>query len=841
MLRSLALAILVLMVMPAAAASPRVRHTINEQWRYAPGPIDKAEATGFDDSSWEPVNLPHTWNAVDAFDKTARYRRGVGWYRKALTIDPELRGKRLFLYFEGANQVADLHVNGRYVGNHIGGYTAFVFEITEYAVFDRPNTIAVRVDNSHNPDIPPLNADFTFYGGIYRDVWLVATSPVHVAVTDHASPGVFITTPRLTAGRAVVRITGTIVNQGTRTARLRVLNRIYDQAGGEVSTIGSNVRVDAGSAATFDQYAPPIDRPHLWSPDDPYLYRVRTEVFDGVRLVDVTDNPLGLRWFRADPDTGFTLNGKPLKLYGTNRHQDYPGRGNALTDDLHRRDVRLIKENGFNFLRLAHYPQDVAVLDEADQLGLIVWEEIPVVNLIGTSAAFAENSERMLVEMIRQHHNHPSIVFWGYMNEVLLTKPNPIPERYYEIVPELTARLERRARAEDPTRLTVMALSRDEIDEDYGIGDIPHVLGLNLYFGWYYEQFASLGPFLDRIHRERPTRPLIVSEYGADTDERVHSREPKAFDFSSEHGQNFHVESFPQLEARPFVLGTAVWNQFDFGSAGRQDTKYGLNQKGLFFYDRTPKDSAFYYQAALLEKPVLYLAREWTQRAGSRPEDRLQPVWVYTNQPEVELIVNGRSAGTRQVENRVARWEIDLSNGANNVRARAGVYEDRVTIFYSDRTGGTTFAVNAGADYAHVDEAHVYWEPDRAYEPGSWGHIGGKATRTHHRIFATEEDPLFQAAREGAEAYQFDVPDGTYEVTLGFSENRRGAAAGQNVFSVSVNGNEVLRDVDLLAAHGAFTAVTRKTRVDAEDGTGIRIEFRASAGTASIASIMIRR
>ncbi|HEX6179212.1 MAG TPA: glycoside hydrolase family 2 TIM barrel-domain containing protein, partial [Thermoanaerobaculia bacterium] len=699
---------------------------------------------------------------------------------------------------------------------------------------------AVRVDNSHDADIPPLNADFTFYGGIYRDVWLIATSPIHVTVTDHASPGVFVATPEVTAERATVRISGSITNATDRSVRLRVLNRISDASGAEVSVVGSNVRVDPEASAAFDQMTPPIEYPKLWSPDAPNLYRVRTEIYDGINLVDTIDNPLGFRWFKADAQNGFSLNGRPLKLYGTNRHQDYPGFGNAMSDDLHRRDVRLIKENGFNFLRLAHYPQDPAVLRESDRLGLVIWEEIPIVNLITPSARFAENSERMLVEMIRQHFNHPSVVFWGYMNEVLLTKPDPIPDRYYDVVTELAWRLERRARTEDPARLTAMALSRDEILDDKGIGEIPRVLGLNLYFGWYYDTLAGLGTFLDRIHAARPSQPIIVSEYGADTDERVHAMRPKAFDFSSEFGQNFHVASFPQIEARPWLTGSAVWNQFDFGSAGRQDTKFALNQKGLFFYNRTPKDSVFYYQSALLEKPVLYIAREWTERAGSRPEDREQPVWVYTNQPEVELFVGGRSAGVRRVENRTARWQVELINGANAIRARAGTYEDRVTIFYTDRTGGTSFAVNAGADYAHVDEAHVYWEPDRAYAAGSWGFVGGTPRRSHHRMFGSNEDPLFQASREGMEAYRFDVPDGSYEVTLGFAENRDDVAAGQRVFSVSVNGAEAVRDLDLVAQHGRYVAVTKTLPIET-DGDGIRIQFTASAGQPSIASIMIRK
>jgi beta-galactosidase len=449
--------------------------------------------------------------------------------------------------------------------------------------------------------------------------------------------------------------------------------------------------------------------------------------------------------------------------------------------------------------------------------------------MIGMSPAFAENSERMLVEMIRQHFNHPSIFFWGYMNEVLLVEPKPLPAGYYQAVPPLVRRLENRARAEDPSRKTVMALSRDEIRNDRGIGDIPHILGLNLYFGWYYEQLDSLGPFLDRLHAARPSRPLIVSEYGADSDERVHTRKARAFDFSSEYQQVFHTSSFPQMEARPFVMGTAVWNQFDFGSAGRQDTKFALNQKGLYFYDRTPKDVAFYYRAALRDEPVLYIAREWNVRAG----DSRQEVWVYSNAPEVELFVNGRPAGKRAVKNRTARWDVELVEGPNRIRAVAGSLIDEIEIAFSDRASGSYVAVNAGAEYAHTDIAKVVWETDR-------GFIGGDVVRTYHRIFSTNEDPLFQAARVGMSGYQFDVPDGTYEVTLGFAEVRRDGAPGQHVFTVRVNGEEIFRDLDLMRDFGAYTAAMRTIDVEAK-GAGVRIEFDAKTGKASIAAIKIRR
>ncbi len=834
------------------AAPPRIRYTVNEGWRYAPGPLDGAAAPEFADGAWARVDLPHTWNAEDAFDDAEGYRRGIGWYRRRLRLSPALQGKRLFLYFEAANQVADVYVNGRHAGQHIGGYTAFAFDVTDLVRFDAPNVVAVRVNNEHDPDIPPLDADFTFYGGLYRDVWLVATEPLHLAVTEHAAPGVYIDTPEVSDTAATVRIRSVVVNHADAPRQVRVVHRIANAQGREVAVLETGAEILPDTAARLEQSGNMPSAPRLWSPDDPYLYRVSTEVYAGDSLVDRVENPLGFRWFEATGE-GFFLNGEPLFLAGTNRHQDYPGYGNALPDRFHERDLRIIDEDGFNFLRLAHYPQDPRVLEVADRRGLLLWEEVPVVNTITQSEAFRENSERMLVEMIHQHYNHPSVAMWGYMNEIMLRPRNPLPEGYYEDVLDLAEHLEAVADSLDPHRLTATAQSFHEIYNGKGVSDVPDVLGMNLYFGWYYEELESLGAFLDTLHAQHPDRPLMISEYGAGSDERVHTMEPQAFDFSTEYQQRFHEADFRQITERPYLVGSAVWNQFDFGSALRQDTKNAINQKGLYFFDRTPKEVAFYYRAKLSGEPVLRIAtRGWTRRAGSRPKDRRQPVVIYTNGGEVELLLNGDQVGTQPVENATARFQVTLQPGENTLRARTTrggtTVEDEATIRYADRTSffedatseETVMAVNAGAHYSFVDETGTVWEADRAYEPGSWGYLGGAARRTHHRILSTPDDPLYQAARDSVQAYRFDVPDGAYEVVLGFVEREHGGA-GQRVFSAYVNGQPVVEGLDLAGQHGRFRALTRKARVHAGGGGGLVIRFEAEAGAPTISSLLVRR
>ncbi|MDQ3322329.1 MAG: malectin domain-containing carbohydrate-binding protein [Acidobacteriota bacterium] len=818
-----------------AQSLSRIRYTINDNWKFFPSEVADAEKREFEDNNWQKISLPHTWNVEDTFDDEPGYRRGASWYRRELNLNSNFKNKRIFLFFEATNHTADVFVNEKFLGRHVGGYTAFVFDVTDSVEFDKPNLIAVKVDNTHDRDKPPIDGDFTMYGGIYRDVWLIAADEVHFKVTDFASPGVKIETPRVSADSANVKISGTIVNTGKIAKQIEIVNTIFDAENRQIALTNSNLKINANSESNFEQTSKQIKNSRLWSPDEPNLYRVRTVIRENGKVLDEITNPLGFRWFRFDAKEGFFLNGKHLKLLGTNRHQDYKGLGNAVPDALQARDLEIIKENGFNFLRLAHYPQDASVLEAADRLGLIIWEEIPIVNQIHVSETFNENAKRMLTEMIRQHRNHPSIVIWGYMNEVFL--PVPKTDDVTKATVELAKELEKICKTEDASRVTAIAFDwgARELYHTSGLSEITDVIGWNLYHGWYYETFADFGRFMDEQHRRFPNKPLIISEYGVNGDQRLHSLNPKRFDSTIEWQRMYHEAYLPQFLSRKFIAGTAIWNQFDFGSEFRGETIPHLNQKGIFTYDRKPKDIAYFYKANFSKDAVSHIAsRDWQYRSGTSQ----QTIDVYSNLPNVELIHDGVSLGKKSGgENRKVSWEINLKSGKNSFTAQ-GLKDkipqsDAVEIYFIDTSkpfdeSFREIAVNVGSNADFMDESKIVWTADKSFQTGGWGFVGNDAKEisTLRNTLGSLDDPLFQTMSENLTAYKFDVPDGVYEIELRFVEPKF-KENGQRVFDVGINRQTYLKNFDLVKESGFMQSLSKKFRVSVENKQGVRIDFQA--------------
>ncbi|TWU27573.1 glycoside hydrolase family 2 TIM barrel-domain containing protein [Bythopirellula polymerisocia] len=849
---------------------------LNSDWRFELDGTIEGQDPNLDDSQWLPLRLPHTWNTEDSFDEDPGYRRNASWYRRNLVTPENLGDEHLYLRFEGVNQRAEVYVNGQLATHHVGGYTAFVCDITSLLnpTPGASNLIAVRVDNSWDPDVPPIaKINFTIYGGIYRNVHLLRVDPVHIAVNDFASPGVFIDTLLVTRKEACVRIRGLVENQDASSHDCTVINTILSPEGREVGSARTELTIPETGRSEFETTVGLQETPQLWSPDNAVLYRVKTEVLVEGIVRDLVTNDFGIRWFHFDPEQGFILNGEHLYLKGTNRHQDREGFGNALTDEQHREDLELIKQMGANFLRLGHYPQAPAVLDSADKLGLLLWEEIPVLTRISESDAFRQNSLHMLEEMIKQHFNHPSIIVWGSMNEIFLrngdgTRSEP-SEAYSAKVSKLAHDLDARIRQLDPGRVSTMAFHDSRQYDKLSMLDIPQLVAFNRYFGWYGGGLSSFGRELDRQHQAGPERPLFISEYGAGSDRRLNSIDPQRMDFTNSYQQAFAEGHLRQIKERPYLSGAAWWNQFDFGNPYNQDTIPGINQKGLMYFDRTPKDTYYLFQANFSDEPVLHIAsRDWPIRIAypsPKSNDSAEPpfehaIKVYSNADSVELVVNGTSVGSRQPDDVcAATWKVPLQEGVNQIAAQAKFDEKIVSDEMEIESRGmpTNLAkegdpfdalyVNVGSHVEFRDHKDHIWIPDQSYQSGGWGHVAGKprelsaeGSRKSVDVFNTDEDPLYQSFLVGINQYRFDLPDGRYRVTLKMNDYENSDPATR-VFDIKVNNEPVVENLDLAMQADKQTALVTEHVVEVSEGKGLIVDFVPVAGEPVLSGISVVR
>ncbi len=832
----------------AQKVSPQ-KISINEDWQFSK--TQNAE-------KWESINLPHTWNAKDVIDEDPGYYRGKGYYRKVIKTPADLSGKKIYLQFEGANTNTQVFLNKKFVGKHLGGYTAFCFDITSFLNQTGKNELVVEVDNSVDLNNLPISADFTFYGGIYRDVYLITKNEVHFDLSNYGSSGVFIKTPSVSAKQGNVEITGKIKNDGNSVAKVKLLAEIVDADGKVIYAKSTTQKMGKNDLVDFSLKDISISNPKLWSPDEPNLYSINVKLLDAKsdKIIDDSTQPLGFRWFSFDANKGFFLNGKSLKLMGTNRHQDRESYGNALPDEFHEEDIRLIKEMGANFLRIAHYPQDPRVLEMCDKYGLLVWEEIPVVNEINTTKQFADHAKLMLREMIKQNFNHPSIIIWGFMNEVFATnKMRKLVERKVLLAKttELAKELAAIVKQEDSSRKTAMALEYTYADEylSTGIGNICDVVGWNLYIGWYQPDMTNFGPFLDEWHKKYPTKSFIISEYGAGSDTRIHSLTPTRYDYSIEY-QELNVESYyKQIAERPFVAGATVWNSFDFNSEGRMDVVPNINNKGVMTVDRKPKDSYFFFQAALSSKPILKIAStDWVNRAGRAESEQdsfcKQPVIVYSNLSEAELFNNGKSLGVKKIVDHKATWEVKFVTGNNQLFLQSKANEnikDELNVdfhlqpYLLDSPDFKSIAVNLGSQEYFIEKpTGLVWEPERKYTAGYWGYFSKDYTYKQPARFdvkKTTSDPLFYAFIKDADSLKFDVANGNYEVELLFADNIKG-----NEFKVFVN-NQLAYNYPNVT--GEKSAVRVKSMVDVVNNEGIKISFEKIKGATMLSGIKIRK
>lgn len=636
----------------------RIHKTLPSEWQFRfSHQVDKNSAT--------TVIVPHTWNAQDALSGKADYKRGIGNYEQNLYIQPQWKDKRIFLRFEGVNSIANVFINGKHLGEHRGGYSAFIFEITDAVNYGTDNRLTVRVSNAEQLDVMPLVGDFNFYGGIYRNVELIVTEPACISPLDYASPGVYLTQQQVSQKEAKVQATVKLSNRlQSRHTTIRI--EIKDGTKSVCRTEGKLTLEPQTEAQITLPFT--IRKPHLWNGrKDPFLYQAEVTLWENGTLLDKVVQPLGLRYYHIDADKGFFLNGTHLSLQGVCRHQDRAEVGNALRSAHHQEDMQLMLEMGVNAVRLAHYQQSEEMYDLTDRNGVITWAEIPFVGPGGYAdkgfvdlPALKENGMQQLKELIRQNYNHPSICLWGLFNELKEEGDNPV---------DYLQELNQLAHQEDSTRPTTSASNQDG-----ALNFITDCIAWNRYDGWYGGMPEELARFLDETHRLHPQLRIGISEYGAGASiyhqQDSLKRPVPSGTWHPENWQTFyHMENWKIIHERPFVWGTFVWNMFDFGAAHRREgDRPGINDKGLVTFDRKVKKDAYYFYQANWnrETPMIHIAgkRNDKRQAGSHSFQ------VFTNREKAELFVNGKSMGAKQADSYATiEWkDIPLRPGKNLIR-----------------------------------------------------------------------------------------------------------------------------------------------------------------------------
>ena len=620
----------------------------NAEWKFSKTATEIPAAI---DESWESINLPHSWNAIDGQDGGNDYYRGTAYYVKAFKKSDLPVAEKYFIELRGANSSADVYLNGEKLCHHDGGYSTFRADLT--ANLSEENLLAVAVDNSPNERVYPQMADFTFYGGLYRDVNIVCVNSSHFDLEYFGGNGIQIT-PEIDGNNAKVEVKVYLTN---KKENQKIKYTIYDHEEKPLYECETEEEV-----ALFN-----IENVHLWhGRKDPYLYCCEAELIEDGQVIDNVCTRFGCRSFKIDPENGFILNGEEYPLRGVSRHQDRWGIGNALLPEHHKEDIDLICEVGATTIRLAHYQQDQYFYDLCDEKGLVIWAEIPYISKHMPDGR--ENTISQMKELITQNYNHPSIVVWGLSNEIGIGGSDQDLLDNHNVLNDLCHLM-------DKTRLTpIAAVSMCKIDDPYL--QIPDVVSYNHYFGWYGGETSMNGPWFDKFHAAHPNIPIGCSEYGCEA-LNWHTSDPRQGDYTEEYQAYYHEELIKQLFSRKYMWATHVWNMFDFGADARcEGGENGQNHKGLVTFDRKYKKDAFYaYKAWLSDEPFVHLC---SKRYVDRVED-VTKVTVYSNLPEVELFANGVSVGKKTAEDHFFYFEVE-NKGETELVAVAGEYKDESKI-----------------------------------------------------------------------------------------------------------------------------------------------------------------
>ena len=705
---------------------------INRKWSFRKG---VSEVPAVVPADWDFVNIPHCWNAIDGQDGGNDYFRGTCCYVKDIDMEEIPTADKYYLEINGANSSATVYMNGNKLASHDGGYSTWRVDITEELA--KGNKLAITVDNAANETVYPQMADFTFYGGLYRDVNIIAVSESHFELDYYGGRGIAIT-PKVVGSDAKVTFEAFVTNKKEG----QMINYIIkDKKGDVITTLKTDEDVE-----TIE-----IKNVVLWNGrKNPYLYTAEIELLDGDKVIDKVSTRFGCRTFEIDPERGFILNGEEYPLRGVSRHQDRWGIGNALLPEHHKEDMEYIYEMGANTIRLAHYQHDQYFYDLCDEYGMVIWAEIPYISKHMPTGR--ENTISQMKELIVQNYNHPSIVVWGLSNEISMNGSNNDLLENHKILNDLCHEM-------DKTRLTTIAVvSMCSMDDPYL--QIPDVVSHNHYFGWYGGDTSMNGPWFDNFHAKFPNIPVGMSEYGCEA-LNWHTSNPQQGDYTEEYQAYYHEELIKQLFGRKYIWATHVWNMFDFGADARAEGgENGQNHKGLMTFDRKYKKDAFYaYKAWLSDDPFVHIC-------GKRYVDRVEDVTkvtVYSNQPEVALYVNGKLLEKQTSENHFFYFNVP-NNSVTKIKAAAGDCTDesvirKVEVFNEDYRLKEKGAILNWFDVTEID-----------------GYLSLNSKMSEllmvpagQALFGQIMGPIAEAAKQSAGEGGFEMNEGMMQMMGGFT------------------------------------------------------------------------
>lgn len=866
---------------PALAQDVRDVTVLDAGWRFSAEDAEGAVAPDFADATWVQVSVPHSWNRVGYYKHdlggtntaaTVDKRLGIGWYRLHFATPAGAKGKRHWLEFDAASRVAKVWLNGVYLGEHRGGFSRFRFDATAAMKASGENVLVVRVDNAQpkaggsTADVLPLSGDFFVHGGLYRPVRLVTTAPLHIDLADAGGPGVRATTVKADKDQAQVDLVVRVQNDTAKASKASVRVRLLDRDGAEAASAIVPATLAPGKVGEIAARLT-VAGPHLWhGTADPYLYDLVTQVVAGDGTVsDEVRQPYGLRTMAFDPDRGFILNGQPYRLRGAGYHQDRDGKGWAISREDVAEDIATLREMGANTIRLTHYQHGQDVHDLADRAGMVVWDEIPLVSVwtLGgkkvADPALVENAKSQLTELVRQNQNHAASAIWSIANEVDFG--NSLPAFLFggadgrEVDPlPLLNELQKTAKALDPSRPTALATCCEarafgddvEIPTTAVAADLG---GANRYFGWYFGKPGDLGPHLDALRAKRPQQPLAVTEYGAGGALTMHTDNVLGGPVDSrgaaqpeEYESHIHETALAQLDARPWLYATWLWNSFDFATTVRTEgDAQDINTKGLIAYDhKTRKDAFWFYKANWNPEPMVHItSKRYVNRAYP-----VTDVKVYSNTASTELLLNGRSLGVKSdCPQKACVWSgVRLDEGSNALVARGvhagGMVEDSARWMLSSETA-RRFVIDAGTLLAAKSEGRVLGS-DNWFVGGQAGSLdkpadyGKPAVPT--AIAGTTDRDAIATYRSGTFSYRVPVADGRYKVTLWFAT---APTQKPGTFEVKSGKKTLLRKFQPAIPASGAVAEARTFTVKAKGG--LALDFISGTTDARVSMIEIER